>query len=54
MAKRKDFTDERVSKKQRKQDREKREKALRDSKKQTQKALDKHNLGWQTRDGKEF
>lgn len=51
---RKDFTDERVSKKQRKLDKKNREKELKESKKGTQKALDQHRLGWKTRDGKEF
>ena len=54
---RKDFTDERVSKKQRKLDKQRRQeekKALKESRKETQKALDNHRLGWKTRDGKEF
>lgn len=50
---RKDFTDERVSKKQRKLDKERR-KALKKSKQEVQAALDNHRLGCQTRDGKEF
>ena len=54
MAKRKDFTDERVSKKQRKLERKRREKALKESGKESQKALDEHRLGWTTRDGKEL
>ena len=56
----KDFTDERVSKKQRKVDKARRkaqresDKALKESKQATQAALDKHRLGWTTRDGKEL
>ena len=50
---RKDFEDERVSEKQRKLNKKGR-KALKKSKQETQEALDKHRLGWKTRDGKEF
>ena len=54
---RKDFTDERVSKKQRQLDKKQREsdrKALKQNKKETQEALNNHRLGWRTRDGKEL
>lgn len=47
---RKDFTDERVSKKQRAIDKKRR----RQQKKETQESLNKHRLGWTTRDGKEL
>ena len=49
----KDFTDKRVEKKESSQAKKDR-KALKRSKQESQKALDKHGLGWQTRDGKEF
>ena len=54
---RKEFTDERVSKKQRQIDKKRRKQekeALKKSKKETQQALDNHRLGWKTRDGKEI
>ena len=51
---RKDFIDERVSKKQRQIDKKRREAALKKSKKSTEQALNNHRLGWKTRDGKEF
>lgn len=54
---RKDFTDERVSKKQRRLDKQKRKEqkqALKDNKKEVKTALDNHRLGWTTRDGKEL
>ena len=57
MPPRKDFTDERVSKKQRKLDKQKRkerEQALKQNKKEVKTALDNHRLGWTTRDGKEL
>ena len=53
---RNDFTDERVSKKQRALDdkrRKENEKALKKNKKEVQTALDNHRLGWRTQDGKE-
>ena len=50
----KDFTDERVSKKQRQLDKKRREAELKKSKKSTEQALAKHRLGWKTRDGKGF
>lgn len=53
MAKKKDFQDKRVDKKKNKLSK-KSQKRLKQSKKETQKALDDHSLGWQTRDGKEF
>lgn len=53
VAKRKDFTDERVSKKQRQLDKQSR-KARKRSKKDTSAALARHRLGWVTRDGKEL
>lgn len=52
MGKRKDFTDSKAKRKEREQTTK--NKALRESKKQTQDALNKHRLGWKTRDGKEF
>lgn len=54
---RKDFTDERVSKKQRQIDKKRLnadKKALKKSKREVQEALDNHRLGWKTRDGKEL
>ena len=54
---RKDFTDERVSKKQRKLDKKKRkerEQALKQNKKEVKTALDNHRLGWTPRDGKQL
>ena len=54
---RKDFVDERVSKKQRRLDKKRRkenEKALKKNKKEVQTALDNHRLGFKTRDGKEL
>lgn len=63
---RKDFTDERVSKKQRQLDKDRRsaekakerlqadKKALKQSKRETKTALENHRLGWTTRDGKEL
>ena len=54
---RKDFTDERVSKKQRQLDKERRKankQALKQNKKEVQTALDNHRLGWKTREGEEF
>lgn len=49
----KEFEDERVVKKQQKLAK-KSAKRLKQSKKETQKALDNHSLGWRTRDGKEI
>lgn len=46
----KDFTDKRAAKKEKKQQ----EKLLTESKRETAKALKKHKLGWQTQDGKRF
>ena len=56
---RKDFTDSRAKEKQRQLDSLKRKaksakKALKQSKRETQQALDKSALGWTTRDGKEL
>lgn len=54
---RKDFVDERVSKKQRQLDKKRLDsdkKALKRSKEEVQEALNNHRLGWKTRDGKEF
>lgn len=53
----KDFTDKRAVKKDKgdlsKLDKKSR-KALKQSKKETQKALDNHRLGWTTRDGEKL
>ena len=46
----KEFTDERVSKKQRKIDKRRQKQA----KKEVKQALDKHKVGWTTQDGKEI
>ena len=53
MAKKKDFEDERVEEKKNKLSK-KSKKALKRAKKEVQKKLDEHKLGWKTRDGKEF
>lgn len=55
----KDFTDKRSDKKEKHlskkgQDNKQARKALSKSKKETQKALDNHRLGWTTRDGKQL
>lgn len=51
---RKDFTDERVSKKQRKLDKQRQkegEKAKKQQRKEVRQALNSHSLGWECQDG---
>ena len=59
MAKNKDFTDNRVTEKQRQLDKRNEQakqakKALQESKRETQASLDSHQLGWVTADEKEI
>ena len=49
----KDFTDKRAEKKEKQQSKANRQ-ALKRHRKEVKTALENHNLGWRTQDGKEF